>query len=97
VEEICRHALATGKKQTRNTQRLTPIMRIGKANFDDLLEIGKEVLEPHFHKGQEGVKVMINLTIVVVVHRKGECVCVLTISKTKISLQFDQHYGTTTS
>ncbi|KAF3927396.1 hypothetical protein ABW21_db0205536 [Orbilia brochopaga] len=43
-------------RRTRFTNRLTPISRTGKANYEDLEAIAKEVLQPHFHDGRTGVK-----------------------------------------
>ncbi|KAK6332817.1 hypothetical protein TWF696_002839 [Orbilia brochopaga] len=44
------------KRQTRFTNRLTPISRTGKANYENLEVIAKEVLQPHFHSGRTGIK-----------------------------------------
>ncbi|KAF3127137.1 hypothetical protein TWF703_010085 [Orbilia oligospora] len=46
----------TKRRQTRFTNRLTPITKTCKANITDLEETAHEVLKPHFHEGQKGVK-----------------------------------------
>lgn len=51
------HALLEDKAQSIWTHRLTPVTRTGKATLEGLEEVAKEVLKPHFHEGQEGVKV----------------------------------------
>ncbi|KAK6541192.1 hypothetical protein TWF694_008561 [Orbilia ellipsospora] len=44
------------KRLTKFTNRLTPISKTCKANYESIEEIAKEVLEPHFHSGQKDVK-----------------------------------------
>lgn len=51
------HTLLEEKVQSKWTHRLTPVTRTGKATLEGLEEVAKEVLGPHFHEGQEGVKV----------------------------------------
>ncbi|EWC45230.1 hypothetical protein DRE_05957 [Drechslerella stenobrocha 248] len=56
VASIFKDMEETRERKTRFTNRLTPITKTCKANYEDLEKMAKEVLEPHFHKGQTGVK-----------------------------------------
>ncbi|KAJ6262705.1 hypothetical protein Dda_1261 [Drechslerella dactyloides] len=56
VAAIFRDLEENRKRQTRFTNRLTPISRTCRANYEDLEAIAKEVLQPHFHSGRTGVK-----------------------------------------
>lgn len=51
------HALLEGKVQSKWIHRLTPVTRTGKATVEGIEEVAKAVLGPHFHGGQDGVKV----------------------------------------
>jgi len=59
VRALCESATnaAGGSIRSKFVHRLTPITRTGKATLEGLREVAAEVLKPHFHSGQEGIKV----------------------------------------
>ena len=59
VEALCESAMKSGPGSIRSkyVHRLTPITRTGKATLEGIREVAKEVLAPHFHSGQKGIKV----------------------------------------
>ncbi|KAF8469021.1 hypothetical protein BDZ91DRAFT_721589 [Kalaharituber pfeilii] len=63
VHAICEDTLTSGVKQSRWTNRLTPIERTGKATIEGIEEIAKHVLKPWFHEGQAGVNFAIRPSI----------------------------------
>lgn len=66
VKELCESLQRPGPGarplRSRYVHRLTPVDRTGKATLDGLKEIAKEVLGPHFHNGQTGIKFAIRVT-----------------------------------
>lgn len=63
VHAICSDYASSGAKQSRWTSRLTPIEQTGKATLEGIESIAKQVLKPHFHEGQTGVKFAIRPTL----------------------------------
>jgi len=55
VHAICTDFAASGVKQCRWTNRLTPIELTGKATVEGIEEVAMHVLKPWFHEGQTGV------------------------------------------
>jgi tRNA acetyltransferase TAN1 len=55
VERICKDAFESKCKNTRFTQKLTPVTFSCSASMEEVEKLAKKVLEPHFHKseGQE--------------------------------------------
>ncbi|KAK9452615.1 hypothetical protein V1511DRAFT_507392 [Dipodascopsis uninucleata] len=49
VHDICHDALESKMKSTRYTLRLSPITMTASANEDNLRDLAKKVLAPHFH------------------------------------------------
>jgi len=82
VHAVCSDFAASGAKQMRYTNRLTPIERTGKATVEGIEEVARHVLKPHFHEGQEGVKFAIRpslrhhdvLTRDVIINTVARCV-----------------------
>lgn len=59
VRALCESASnpVGGSIRSKFVHRLTPVTRTGKATLEGLREVAAEVLKPHFHSGQEGIKV----------------------------------------
>lgn len=58
VAALCEAARQPGIPKVNVIQRLTPIIRTGRATLEGLEELAKIVLESYFHReGQEGIKV----------------------------------------
>lgn len=55
VQHICQQAYESKQKNTRFTQKLTPISYSVSASMDELKKLAAKVLAPHFHK-EEGQK-----------------------------------------
>jgi tRNA acetyltransferase TAN1 len=55
VEKICQESFESKVKNTRYTQKLTPITFSASASIEELSRLAEIVLKPHFHKeeGQE--------------------------------------------
>lgn len=64
IRRICKEALQLREKQTRLTQKLTPITYSVSASIDELKKLAHMVLEPHFHQkeGQKALKFAIQVT-----------------------------------
>ncbi|KAF8541947.1 hypothetical protein BDD12DRAFT_455659 [Trichophaea hybrida] len=64
VRALCESAQQPGAGSIRSkfVHRLTPITKTGKATLEGLKELAKSVLEPHFHRGQIGIKFAIRPT-----------------------------------
>lgn len=63
IERLCQEAHDSKVKNTRYTQKLTPISFSVSASMDELKKLAEKVLKPHFHKeGQEPVKFAIQVT-----------------------------------
>ncbi|KAF8250144.1 hypothetical protein K440DRAFT_173669 [Wilcoxina mikolae CBS 423.85] len=64
VRALCESAQQPGAGSIRSkfVHRLTPITKTGKATLEGLKELAKSVLEPHFHRGQTGIKFAIRPT-----------------------------------
>jgi tRNA acetyltransferase TAN1 len=59
VNALCAAVQQEDGPRSRYTMRLTPITRTAKATAAGLESVAREVLAPHFHEGQEGIKVCI--------------------------------------
>ncbi|CCH42573.1 THUMP domain-containing protein 1 [Wickerhamomyces ciferrii] len=53
VEKICEEAFESKIKNTRYTQKLTPITWSSSASIEELTKLAKHVLAPHFHQDKE--------------------------------------------
>ncbi|KAI5855267.1 hypothetical protein BZA05DRAFT_391059 [Tricharina praecox] len=64
VRALCESASnpVGGSIRSKFVHRLTPVTRTGKATLEGLREVAAEVLKPHFHSGQEGIKFAIRPT-----------------------------------
>lgn len=64
VHRLCEEASATKAKNTRFTQKLTPIQYSVSASMEELLKLAQKVLKPHFHqeKDQQPVTFAIQVT-----------------------------------
>lgn len=63
IHRICEEAHATKQKNTRFTQKLTPVSYSVSASMEELQKLAKAVLAPHFHKDkQDPVKFAIQVT-----------------------------------
>jgi hypothetical protein len=59
VRTLCESAQKPegGTIRSKFIHRLTPVTRTGKATLEGVKEVAMTVLAPHFHSGQEGIKV----------------------------------------
>lgn len=64
VHRLCEEASVTKAKNTRFTQKLTPIQYSVSASMEELLKLAQKVLKPHFHqeKDQQPVTFAIQVT-----------------------------------
>lgn len=63
VHRLCEEAAATKAKNTRFTQKLTPITYSVSASMDELVKLAEKVLKPHFHaEDQKPVAFAIQVT-----------------------------------
>lgn len=64
VERICQESHEHSIKNTRHTQKLTPITFSVSASMEEVTKLAKKVLAPHFHKeeGQEPVKFAVKVS-----------------------------------
>lgn len=63
IHRICQEAYESKEKNTRFTQKLTPVTYSVSASMDELKKLAAKVLKPHFHKEeQEPVKFAIQVT-----------------------------------
>ncbi|KAK9362961.1 hypothetical protein V1504DRAFT_402080 [Lipomyces starkeyi] len=64
VHNVCENALKSGIKTTRHTLRLSPVSLTASATEEDLKDLAKKVLAPHFHtQNQQPYKFAIRTTI----------------------------------
>lgn len=63
VHALCEEAFTTKQKNTRFTQKLTPITYSVSASMEELTKLAEKVLKPHFHvENQDPVKFAIQVT-----------------------------------
>lgn len=64
VRKICEESFEHKIKNTRFTQKLTPITFSSSASIEEVTKLAKKVLAPHFHKeqGQEPVKFAVKVS-----------------------------------
>lgn len=63
ISRICQEAHASKEKNTRFTQKLTPVSYSVSASMEELKKLAESVLKPHFHQEkQEPVKFAIQVT-----------------------------------
>lgn len=63
VHRICEEAASLKSKNTRFTQKLTPITYSVSASMEELVKLAKKVLQPHFHaENQKPVTFAIQVT-----------------------------------